>query len=164
MAGIGTIFSVLGTVVSAAGAMQQASQEKAAADWQAKEYERQARQERASAQAEALEEDRKKGIVLSTLQTQAAGSGLGATDPTVLTLAEDITKRGTYRQQLAQFGGEDRATGLNSQATATRLSASARAAGARASAFGTILGGIGGLAKYQGGGSTTSSPNYYGFG
>ena len=105
MAGIGTIISVLGTVVSAAGQMQAASQEKAAANWQAKEYERQARQERASAQAEALEEDRRKGLVLSQLQAQSAASGFGATDPTVLSLTEDITKRGTYRQQLAQFGG-----------------------------------------------------------
>lgn len=164
MAGIGTIFTVLGTVVSAAGQMAAANQEKAAADWQAKEYERQAKQERASAQAEALEEKRRTEGVLSTLQARSAASGFGATDPTVLALTEDIAKRGTYRQQLAQFGGEDRGVGLESKATATRLEARARATGARAQAFSTLLGGIGGLAKRYGGSSGSSTPNYYGFG
>lgn len=161
MAALGTIFSVLGTVVSAAGQMAAANQEKAAAEWQAKEYERQARAERAAGQREAEQQERKKDLALSRLQTVAAASGFSATDPTALNIGGEIERYGTMQQQMSQYGGADRAAGLESQATATRLSAKARATGARYSAFGTILGGIGGLAKYQGGGSSSSGGGGY---
>lgn len=165
MAGIGAIASLAGTVISAAGTMAAASQQQAAANWQALEYERQAKAERAAAQTDSMEQQRRKDLALARLQTVAAASGFSATDPTALDLAGDIQQYGTYRQQLVQYGGEDRAAGLKGQATAARMAGQAAASGARFKAIGTLLGGFSGLARYGGGGaSTTAAPDYYGFG
>lgn len=163
MAEIGAIASLIGTVVSAAGTMAAASQQKAAADWQAKEYERQAKAERAAAQHESEQLERRKDLAQSRLQTVAAASGFSATDPTALNVGGEIARYGTMQEQMAQYGGEDRAAGLNSQATLARLSGQAAATGARYRAIGTIIGGIGGLARYGGGGGTaTAGNNNYG--
>jgi hypothetical protein len=167
MAAIGAVLSFAGTLISAAGQMQAAKQQQAAANWQALEYERQGKAERAGAQAEALEEGRRRDLALSRLQTVAAASGFSATDPTALDLSGDIAQHGTYRAQLRQFGGEDRAAGLRSQAQVTRMQGQAAATAARARAVGSIISGFGGLARYGGGGSAAPASgggNYYGFG
>lgn len=163
MAALATVLSVAGTVVSAAGTMAAAQQERAAAEWQAKEYERQSKAELAAGQREGFEQERKKELALSRLQTVAATSGFSATDPTALNIGGEIERYGTMQQQMSQYGGADRARGLESQAMATRLSAKARATGARYSAIGTILGGLSGMAKYQGGGGGGSGGGYVPF-
>lgn len=165
MAALSAIMSVVGTVISAAGTMAAAKQQEQAADWQAKEYERQAKAERAASQQEAQQLERRKDLAQSRLQTVAAASGFSATDPTSLNVGGEIERYGTMQEQMARYGGEDRAAGLNSQATLARLSGQAAATGARYKAMGTIIGGIGGLARYGGGGSTAgSSSGYLGWG
>lgn len=162
LAGIGSIFSLLGTVVSAAGTMAAAKQQEKAAEWQKLEYERQAKAETAAAQREAETQQRKKDLALSRLQTVAAASGFSATDPTALNVGGEIERYGTLQQQMAQYGGTDRAAGLRAQGELGVLSAKARTAGAQGQAFGTILGGIGGLARYGGGGGSQPSGYYFG--
>lgn len=152
MAGIGAIFSLLGTVVSAAGTMAAAKQQERAAEWQRLEYERQAKAERASAQREGEAEGRKRDLALSRLQSMAAGSGFSATDATALNVGGEIAKYGTYRQQVAGYLGQDRAAGLEAQGELGVLAAKARSAQARGQAMGSIIGGLGGLARYGGGG------------
>ncbi len=154
MAGIGAIFSLLGTVVSAAGTMAAARQQEQAAEWQRLEYERQAKAERAAAQREGEAEQRKKDLALSRLQAVEAASG--AFDPTHSVVGE-IEKYGTYRQQVAGYVGRDRAAGLEAQGELGVLAAKARSTQMRGQAMGSILGGLGGLARYGGGGSSSSS-------
>jgi hypothetical protein len=165
MAGIGAIASLLGTVVSVAGTMAAANQQQQAANWQALEYERQGKAEQAAAQSQAEQLERRKRLAQSTLQATAAASGFSATDPTALDITGEIARYGTMQSQMAMYGGADRRAGLESQATLARLSGQAAATGARGKAIGTLISGLGGLAKYGGGGgTTTAAPNFYGWG
>ena len=158
---LGAIASLAGTVVSAAGTIAAGKQAQANANWQALEQERQAKAEQASAQREAQQLERRKDLALSRHQAVAAASGLSASDPTSLDIRGEIEEYGTMQQQLAQYGGRDRRAGLEAQATATRLEGDLAAKRARSSAIGTILGGIGGLARYSTGGGGRAS-SYYG--
>jgi cell division protein FtsL len=165
MAAIGTILSVVGTFVSAAGTMAAAKQQEKAAEWQKLEYERQAKSETAAAQRDAEALQHKKDLALSRLQTVAAASGFSATDPTALNVGGEIEKYGTMQQQMAQYGGADRAAGLRAQGDLGVLAAKARTTGANAQAFGTILGGLGsGLSRYGGGGGGAGPSGSFYFG
>lgn len=163
MAELALIATVLGSAVTAAGTIAAGKDAKAQANWQALEYERQGKSERASAQRQAEQEQHRKRLAESRLQTVAAASGFTATDPTALGILTGIEEEGTIRAQLAQYGGEDRAAGLQSQATLSRMAGSAAKRKANYTAIGTILGGLGsGLAKYNTGGSTAAPSSYYG--
>ena len=160
------IAMVASTAMSAAGTIAAGNQQKAAGRWQQQESERAARAERAAAQREADQIDRRKDLAQSMLQTVAAASGYSATDSTALNVSDEIERYGTYQAQMAQYGGEDRATGLKAQGAMARYSGEAAASASRLKAIGTILDGVGGLARYRsiGGGTSGSGNNYMGWG
>jgi hypothetical protein len=159
---------VASTAISAAGTIAAGNAQKAAGKWQQQEAERAAKAERAGAQREAEQLGRRRDLASSRLQAVAAGSGFSATDSTALTLNEDIQRYGTYQAQMAQYGGEDRATGLRAQGAMARFSGDAAASGSRLRALGTVIGGVGdGLARYRnigGGTSGGGNNNYLGWG
>jgi len=150
MAGLSAIVSLVGTAVSAIGTIAAGRAEKQAADHRAAQLDVQAKSERASAQQEALEIARKKRLGLSRIQARAAASGFGATDPTVLDLTGEAAKYGTYRQQIARYGGEAQAADLNASAEGARLRGRSAVQNAGFRAAGTILGGVSGMFKNYG--------------
>ena len=161
MAAIGAVASLVGSIVSAAGTVAAGKAQQQAAEYEAKQLDIKAKNEQAAAQREANELTRRRDLAVSTLQTRAAQSGFTATDPTALALQDEITRYGTYQSQVAQFGGEDRRAGYEAKAETRRLEGRAARIGASYAAAGTILGGIGGLAKgFGGGGSSGGSPSY----
>jgi hypothetical protein len=149
----GTIMG--GNAAADAGARaQQAQYFKAAQEEQA------AQESRAAAQRVALDKGREASLALSKLQANAAASGGGASDPTVLGLGGDIAGRGEYESLLDMYKGENRARGLEDSAIGSRLSGDAAKAEGDAkktasyfSAAGTIIGSGGSAYKtYKTGG------------
>lgn len=161
LATIATIASVAGTAVSAVGTIAagnakaaQAEAEAKAQEFRAAQLDMAAKEERASAQRDAFEVERRKNLALSKLTANAASSGFSATDPTSLAIADEISRYGTYQEQMVQYGGEAKARDARLAAAASRYSAeAARQAGRSAktvgylSAGGTILSGVGGMAS-----------------
>lgn len=165
MAMMSGIFSLLGAVVAAAGTIAAGKAQKESAYYQAQQYELKSKEEAAAGQREAMEAERNKQLVLSKQQSLAAASGLGATDPTIVELAGETAKRGTYQAQMLRYGGEERATGLRAQAVASRMSGDAALAGAQASAAGSIIGGFGSMfSNFGGGGYSSGAGSYHGYG
>ena len=154
-------------------AIQEGEAARKTAEFQAKQYELQGREERAAAQQEAFQLRRNKLAALSRLQARSASSGFSATDPTTLSIADEIERYGTLQEQMAMFGGASRASSLTSAAEGARYSGqtaydSARYGGeisaytgrarknlSRSAAAGTILGGISNVASRV---SSLSSP------
>lgn len=172
MAGISAILGVVGTVVSAVGTIAAGNAQRAAAEYQAKLYERKANEELAAAQRDADEYQRQKRFVQSKFQANAAASGFDATDTTTLNLLGSLEQRGSYQAAVAQYGGAARQAAYRGQATATRMSGRAAQTGSYFDAAGTILGGFSSLYGKYGGGfaqndfvnpwATTYAPATYG--
>lgn len=165
MAGLGTIgliASLAGTAVSAIGTIASGQAAARAAEMQARQLELNAKNEFAAGQREAQDEAHKTKLILSRLQNNASSGGFSGTDPTALDLTGDVAKYGTYRQQVAQYGGENRAEGLRTQAAAARETGKAELTGSYFRAGGTLLSGFGGTLydKYGFGapGKGTASP------
>lgn len=156
MAG-GSAISALGTLGSASAQRQAGAAQQQQLNYRAAQEDQQATQAIAASQRQAFDQSRKTALVQSSLVARAAGDGGSATDPGVLTVAQDIAGRGAYDFLGDMYQGEDRATGLRMQADADRYSGAAARAGANASATGTILGGIGSLASRFGGSSLGGS-------
>jgi hypothetical protein len=143
----GTIMG--GNAAADAGARaQQAQYFKAAQEEQA------AQESRAASQRTALEKDRQSRLLQSTLQANAAASGGGADDPTVIGLGQDIAGRGEYQSLMDLYTGENRARGQEDQAIGSRLSGDAALAEGEAkktasyfSAAGTLIGSAGSAYK-----------------
>jgi len=156
MTTIATVASVGGSVLSGLGQIQAGKAANASAKFQAAQMEQRAGQERASSQRVALEERRRAGIAMSNAQAAAASSGGGATDPTVLNITGDIAKQGEYNALSALFEGEERARGLQLQASSTRMEGKQAKRAGMVSGVSTIIGGSGNalMAKY----APTSSP------
>jgi hypothetical protein len=167
MAAISAVLGVVGSLVSAAGTMAAGRAQQQAAEYEAQQLEIKGKEERAAAQREGQEHERKKDLTLSTLQARGATSGFSATDPTSLALADEITKYGTYQQQMAMYGGESRQVGLEAQAEGRRMEGRAAVKGAKFAALGTIIGGAGSAFKTMagaGGGGGTGGGSAFGYG
>lgn len=147
---LGTVASLVGTAVAAQGTLAAGKARQQAAEFQAKQLERKAQEEQAAAQQQAMEVKQQKRRVQGKLQAQAAASGFSATDPTALALGDEITRYGTYKQQLTSYGGRSARDALVASAAGKRFEGAAAMKGARYGAMGTILGGISGLTRYAG--------------
>ncbi len=153
LAVISAIATVAGAAVSAAGTLAAGKAQQRAQNYEAAQLDAEAKQKQAEAQIEGEQYQRKKELTLSTLQNEAGASGFSATDPTALALADEISRYGTFQQQVAQYGGKEQREGLEAQAYGRRLTGEAERIGSRYKATGTILGGISSMAsKYN--------PNY----
>ena len=143
MQAAGTIMG--GNAAASAGrAAQQAAYFRAAQEEQA------AQESRAAAQRVALDKAREGRLLQSKLQANAAASGGGAADPTVIGLAGDIAGRSEYESLLEMYKGENRARGLEDSAIGSRMSGDAAKAEGDAkrtasyfSAAGSIIGSAG---------------------
>ena len=156
---ISAVVGAVGSAVEAAGTLAAGREAKKAAEFEAAQLEKEGKQRQASAQIEGEQYKRQKDLALSELQAGTAASGFSATDPTSLALADEITRYGTYQQQLAQHGGKVQRAGLETRARGRRMEGQAALKGSRYSAVGTILGGVSSAAgryaksKSSGGGS-----------
>lgn len=165
MAAISAVLGVVGSIVSAAGTMAAGRAQQQAAEYEAQQLEIKGKEERAAAQREGQEYERKTDLALSTLQARGASSGFSATDPTSLALADEITKYGTYQQQMAMYGGESRQVGAEAQAEARRMEGRAARQGARYAAIGTIIGGASSAFKtMSGSGGSAAAPATFRYG
>lgn len=154
--GAGTILSLVGTGVAAAGALQQGAAANAGAQFEARQMEMKAQEARAVAQREAMATRRKTELTQSSLQARAASSGGTATDAGVLDLAEGIEEQGEYGALTAMAAGENRARGLEDSAMGRRASGEAAQTGSYFRAGSSLLSGIGSLSRYD----RRSSPAY----
>lgn len=135
--------TIAGSVVSAEGTLAAGKATQRAMNYEAAQLDAEAKQKQAAAQIEGEQYQRKKELTLSTLQNEAGASGFSATDPTALALADEISRYGTFQQQMAQYGGKEQRAGLEAQAEGRRMTGNAAVTGSRYSAAGTILGGLG---------------------
>lgn len=149
---IGGIIGLIGSAVSAFGTIAGANAQAAGLEYQAKVAREKGKQEQAAAQRGALDTERKAKYAQSTLQARAAGSGAGASDPTVTDLAQDISGRGKYQSGLQMWQGAERKWDYETEAIGKQAQASATRSAAPFSAFGTLLGGAGSLFKSAGNG------------
>lgn len=138
-----TTLAVAGAALSAGGTLAGGVAKKNASDFQAAQDDMAAQESRASGQRSAQDKDRQTTLVLSKLQANAAASGGGASDPGVLTLAGNIGGRGEYESLMDMYKGENRARGLEDEATGARASGDAGLDAAGLSAAGTLIGGAG---------------------
>lgn len=136
-----TVLTVGSSVLSGLGQMQAGKAANANAKFQAAQMEQQAGQERASSQRAAIAERRRADIAMSNAQAAAAASGGGATDPTVLNITGNLAKEGEYNALSALFEGEERARGLNLQATTTRMEGKQAKRQGMMAGISTIIGG-----------------------
>ena len=147
---LSTVASLAGAAVAARGTLAAGKAQQQAAEFQAKQLERKAQEEQAAAQRQAMEVKQQTRRVQGRLQAQAAASGFTATDPTALALGDEVTRYGTYKQQLTTYGGKSARDALVTSAAGKRFEGAAAMQGARYGAMGTILGGISGIARYAG--------------
>jgi hypothetical protein len=144
---ISAVAGIAGSFISARGTLAAGKAQQQALNYEAAQLDVEAKQKQAEAQIEASQYKRNKDLKLSTLQNEAAASGFSATDPTSLSLADDITKYGTFQEQLAQYGGQVQRAGIEAQAEGRRMTGRAAVIGSRYAAAGTILGGISSMAS-----------------
>lgn len=131
----GTLLSAYGQrkagVEAAKASNTAASNEAKMAEFEALQQERLAGEAAKEAQLRAAEYERQSRILASNALAAAAGSGAGASDPTVVELMARIVGEGNYRAQLALYEGEK-------EARNRQLAAQARRAGAASSASALI--------------------------
>jgi hypothetical protein len=147
---VGTAVSAMGTI-AAGNAQQQAAQAQAQMNqFKAKQHDAAAAESRAAAQREALEHRKAGELAQSQLQARAAADGGTATDVTPLNLGGGIASKASYGALMANYKGENRARGLEDQATLDRMAAAAALAEGEAkqtasmfSAAGTVISGLG---------------------
>lgn len=128
-----------GTILSAYGQYQGGKSEAAAAKYSAAEAVQNAQQSRAAGQRQMLEAQRQASIVASRAQAVAASSGGGALDPSVVNAIADIEGLGRYSGLAALYEGESRAQAQLSQANSYNYRAGVFRKAGMVSAFDTIL-------------------------
>lgn len=160
-----TVATVAGGALSAAGTLMGGSAAAAAGQsaqqaqyFKAAQEEQAAQESRAASQRISLDKAREGRLLNSKLQANAAASGGGASDPTIVDLAQGIAGRSEYDSLLEMYKGENRGRGLEDSAIGSRLSGDAAKAEGEAkqnasylSAAGTIIGTAGSAYKtYKG--------------
>lgn len=133
--------SIAGTLISAKGqrdsgkaavkqAEQTAKNEMVAAEFEARQADYLANQARAVSHREAYEQRKIAALLASEALAKAAGSGAGASDPTVVNLINEIYAEGAYRSALAMYEGEEQARSQTVAGMARRLSGKSSASAA----------------------------------
>jgi hypothetical protein len=144
LATVATVASLAMTAVSAVGTIMGGSAANDAAKFEAKQMEQQAGQERAASQRVALEKRRESRLVNSRVTAVAAGSGAGATDPTVIDLLGENEAAGEYNALSSLYEGEEKARGLEMGASARRYEGKVAKQSAMLKGGATLLGGAAG--------------------
>lgn len=130
----GTLLSARAQKQQGKAAQKQAEQvaqnEMVSAEYEARQADYLANQARAISQKEAFEQRRQAVLLASKALANAAGSGAGVSDPTVVDLLGNIYAEGAYRSALAMYEGEEQARSLEISAQARRLSGKSGASAA----------------------------------
>lgn len=159
--------TAIGTIAAGQAAAQQGQLAQQAAEFEAKQLDIKGKDEKAAAQREMLELRRQKVGALSRLQATSAASGFSATDPTTLSLADEVAKYGTLQEQTALYGGDVRQRNANLAAAGKRFEGArelmlgeSRKTASYFGAAGTILGGLSSLGTKYGAAPRRTSDSY----
>ncbi|TCL70652.1 hypothetical protein [Rhizobium sp. BK251] len=142
---IGTVATVAGTALTAAGTLAAGKAEKTNQDYIAKQEDQKANEEMAAAQREA-QQNRKEAIFAnSRAQALAAssGGGAGSDAPTIVKLMSDTAGQGELNAGTTLYGGVQRAAGLRDSAKGRRAAGRASYLGSQLGAFGQVASGVG---------------------
>ncbi len=145
--------ALVGSLVSAAGAVSQGLAQKRAGkvaqrmgDYEALGYERNAAAAEAGAQAQAFERQRDTDELISKQVAEAAASGGGVENPTILDIVGRTAQRGSYLTRSELYQGESRAAGLRDEAAASRYRGKVARAEGKSAMAQSILGAVGDVA------------------
>lgn len=142
-AGSGSGLSILGTALSAGGAVLGGIQANAAAKEQAKSMEKKGDAEYAIAQRKMLEGKRQANLLVSRQRAVAAASGGGVSDPTVESIMGKTEARGGYNALMDMYNGATMRDDLYQTAAATRTEGRGALVGSFINAGSTIFDAIG---------------------
>lgn len=145
---IGLIAGLVGSGVSAVGAIAQGNAAEEAGRATAAAEERRAGEERAAATREAARRSQQSALLLSRQQAVAASSGGGATDSTVLNLMGDAAREGQYQQDTANYTGESKATNLEDDAALARWKGQQARTAGYISAGSSVLNGVSSFSRF----------------
>lgn len=141
MAEMMAVVGLIGSGLSAMGSMQQASAQKAQAEYNAKIQEAKGREEFASKQREAQKNEQEAKLADSRARAIAAASGAGGAETgSVSNTLSEIYSMGDYNARSAVFEGESMKAGRYDQAALSR-------AQGRSAYNNSILQGIGSFAS-----------------
>lgn len=143
---LSAIATIAGTVLTGAGAMQQASAAKAEGQWQAEIAKKRGDEALALGQRKMVEKGRQHQLLQSKILANAASSGGGADDPTVLEHIGDTAELGTLDALNEFWQGDQSKRGYIDQGNAAIFTAQAKASEARMKGYAGILSGITGVA------------------
>lgn len=113
--------SLAGTAMSTVGSIRQGQAQQQAAEFEARQMDVSAKGVEAAGQHAAIERRRQSELLQSRAQAAAGASGFGAVDPDVLRIIGGITEEGERGFQAELFNAQQQATGMRSQAIATRF-------------------------------------------
>jgi hypothetical protein len=124
-----------GTILSTAGAINAGNAQRDASNFQAAQLEAAAKAEQAAAQRDAEQERKKITLLMSRARAVGAASG-GGQD---FNLLGDIAEEGEYNALIAQWQGNEAASGRRMQASASRMEGSAAQKAGRLKGSATLL-------------------------
>lgn len=130
---------VLGSILSFAGQMKQASATKRAGIQENLFAKSEAGQLQAAGQRAGMEEERKAALLSSRALAVASASGAGAADPTATKIMADITSEGAYRKGVALYDYEERARLIRARGAITEDTARQKATAQRMQAYASLL-------------------------
>lgn len=131
---------IAATGLSAAGTIFEGAQQREAADFEAKQLKTQAGQEVAIAQRSAFEKKREAELANSRNLAVAAGSGAGASDPTVINIMADVENQGLYNALTEMYSGFSKRNDLIAEAKIRKAEGKAAFGNSLISAAGTVFG------------------------
>ena len=136
--------ALLGTAISAGGALMQGAQQRQLADYQARAYEQQAQAEAQSAAFEQSQERRKQDLLEAQARAQAGASGVGlAGSPTEVLAAN--ARQGQMELKAIQYNARLRQNNLNTQGAISRFSGRQATAASIFRAGAGLIDGLSGL-------------------
>ena len=155
--GIGTALSAAGTLAGGAAARRAGLMQQAAANYQADQAVEEGSQEFAAAQRSALDKSQQTRLAISSSRAQAAGSGTDAGVGSPVANEAALATRGQYLAQMDLWRGANAQTGELNRAAGLRYTGALDAFGGREqqsaaslAAMGTIAGGAGNMFRQYG--------------
>lgn len=139
---IGQIAAIGGTILSAAGAIQQGREMKARYEYEQKVHRQQADEAEASSQRDAIARRREGNFLLSRQRAALAGSGGSLTDPSVIDLMGDTNEQVELAVDTDIYKGQQQAKGYNDAAAVAGVNANSAMQAARLNALGSIFDGV----------------------
>lgn len=142
MAPLAAVATIFGTIFTAIGAEQSAAAAKSEAQWQAEIAKKRGDEALALGQRKMVEKGRQHQLLQSKILANAASSGGGADDPTVLEHIGDTAELGTLDALNEFWQGDQSKRGYIDQANAAIFTGQAKASEARMKGYAGILSGV----------------------